>query len=161
MRFSATWTQLQKKQEFPFIFDDSSSQDSHTDVTGSYVLLYRAVYNLVENAIKYNRPNGSVTVSVKEKNSQVMILVKDTGIGISPENQKKNLLILFFRVDKSRSRTFGGAGLGLALVWGDRSPSRRLCPGCRKLRQRNHHRCRAATLRQSCSRSQKRNALEI
>ena len=74
-------------------FDDSSSQDSHTDVTGSYVLLYRAVYNLVENAIKYNRPNGSVTVSVKEKNSQVMILVKDTGIGISPENQKKSLIL--------------------------------------------------------------------
>ena len=96
-------------------FDDSSSQDSHTDVTGSYVLLYRAVYNLVENAIKYNRPNGSVTVSVKEKNSQVMILVKDTGIGISPENQKK-IFDPFFRVDKSRSRAMGGAGLGLALL---------------------------------------------
>ena len=96
-------------------FDDSANQDSHTDVTGSYVLLYRAVYNLVENAIKYNRPNGSVTVSVKEKNSQVMILVKDTGIGISPENQKK-IFDPFFRVDKSRSRAMGGAGLGLALV---------------------------------------------
>ena len=87
----------------------------HTDVTGSYVLLYRAVYNLVENAIKYNRPNGSVTVSVKEKNGQAMILVKDTGIGISPENQKK-IFDPFFRVDKSRSRAMGGAGLGLALV---------------------------------------------
>ena len=96
-------------------FDDSSSQDSHTDVTGSYVLLYRSVYNLVENAIKYNRPNGSVTVSVKEKNGQAMILVKDTGIGISPENQKK-IFDPFFRVDKSRSRAMGGAGLGLALV---------------------------------------------
>ena len=111
-------------------FDDSSSQDLHTDVhtpdasalnnnirniTGSYVLLYRAVYNLVENAIKYNRPNGSVTVSVKEKNGQAMILVKDTGIGISPENQKK-IFDPFFRVDKSRSRAMGGAGLGLALV---------------------------------------------
>ena len=111
-------------------FDDSSSQDWHTDVhtpdasalnnnirniTGSYVLLYRAVYNLVENAIKYNRPNGSVTVSVKEKNGQAMILVKDTGIGISPENQKK-IFDPFFRVDKSRSRAMGGAGLGLALV---------------------------------------------
>ena len=110
--------------------DDSSSQDWHTDVhtpdasalnnnirniTGSYVLLYRAVYNLVENAIKYNRPNGSVTVSVKEKNGQAMILVKDTGIGISPENQKK-IFDPFFRVDKSRSRAMGGAGLGLALV---------------------------------------------
>ena len=111
-------------------FDDSSSPDWHTDVhtpdasalnnnirniTGSYVLLYRAVYNLVENAIKYNRPNGSVTVSVKEKNGQAMILVKDTGIGISPENQKK-IFDPFFRVDKSRSRAMGGAGLGLALV---------------------------------------------
>ena len=111
-------------------FDDSSSQDWHTDVhtpdasalnnnirniTGSYVLLYRAVYNLVENAIKYNRPNGSVTVSVKEKNGQAMILVKDTGIGISPEHQKK-IFDPFFRVDKSRSRAMGGAGLGLALV---------------------------------------------
>lgn len=111
-------------------FDDSSSQDLYTDVhtpdasalnnnilniTGSYVLLYRAVYNLVENAIKYNRPNGSVTVSVREKNGQAMILVKDTGIGISPENQKK-IFDPFFRVDKSRSRAMGGAGLGLALV---------------------------------------------
>ena len=111
-------------------FDDNSSQDWHTEVhtpdasalnnnirniTGSYVLLYRAVYNLVENAIKYNRPNGSVTVSVKEKNGQAMILVKDTGIGISPENQKK-IFDPFFRVDKSRSRAMGGAGLGLALV---------------------------------------------
>ena len=111
-------------------FDDSSSQDLYTDVhtpdasalnnnilniTGSYVLLYRAVYNLVENAIKYNRPNGSVTVSVKEKNGQAMILVKDTGIGISPENQKK-IFDPFFRVDQSRSRAMGGAGLGLALV---------------------------------------------
>lgn len=112
-------------------FDDSSSQDWHTDVhtpdasalnnnirniTGSYVLLYRAVYNLVENAIKYNRPNGSVTVSVKEKNGQAMVLVTDTGIGISPENQKK-IFDPFFRVDKSRSRAMGGAGLGLALVY--------------------------------------------
>ena len=112
-------------------FDDSSDQNSpaivhspETDnninndilsITGSYVLLYRAVYNLVENAIKYNRPNGSVTVSVKEKNGQAMILVKDTGIGISPENQEK-IFDPFFRVDKSRSRAMGGAGLGLALV---------------------------------------------
>lgn len=111
-------------------FDDSSSQDLYTDVhtpdvsapnnnirniTGSYVLLYRAVYNLVENAIKYNRPNGSVTVSVREQSGQAMILVKDTGIGISPENQKK-IFDPFFRVDKSRSRAMGGAGLGLALV---------------------------------------------
>ena len=96
-------------------FDDSASQDSHTDVTGSYVLLYRAVYNLVENAIKYNRPHGSVSVSVKQEKGQAMVLVTDTGIGISPENQKK-IFDPFFRVDKSRSRAMGGAGLGLALV---------------------------------------------
>ena len=94
-------------------FNDSSNQDLHTDVTGSYVLLYRAVYNLVENAIKYNRPHGSV--SVKQENGQAMVLVTDTGIGISPENQKK-IFDPFFRVDKSRSRAMGGAGLGLALV---------------------------------------------
>ena len=96
-------------------FNDSSNQDLHTDVTGSYVLLYRAVYNLVENAIKYNRPHGSVSVSVKQENRQAMVLVTDTGIGISPENQKK-IFDPFFRVDKSRSRAMGGAGLGLALV---------------------------------------------
>ena len=96
-------------------FDDSANQDSHTDVTGSYVLLYRAVYNLVENAIKYNRPHGSASVSVKQENGQAMVLVTDTGIGISPENQKK-IFDPFFRVDKSRSRAMGGAGLGLALV---------------------------------------------
>ena len=96
-------------------FNDSANQDSHTDVTGSYVLLYRAVYNLVENAIKDNRPHGSVSVSVKQENGQAMVLVTDTGIGSSPENQKK-IFDPFFRVDKSRSRAMGGAGLGLALV---------------------------------------------
>ena len=94
---------------------DNSINNDILSITGSYVLLYRAVYNLVENALKYNRPNGSVTVSVWQKNGQAMILVKDTGIGISPENQEK-IFDPFFRVDKSRSRAMGGAGLGLALV---------------------------------------------
>ena len=84
-------------------------------VTGSYVLLYRAVYNLVENAIKYNRPDGTVTVTIRPENNRALILVQDTGIGISPENQEK-IFHPFFRVDKSRSRAMGGAGLGLALV---------------------------------------------
>ena len=83
-------------------------------VTGSYILLYRAVYNLVENAIKYNRPSGSVTVSIHSAESAVLE-VTDTGIGISPENQEK-IFDPFYRVDKSRSRAMGGAGLGLALV---------------------------------------------
>lgn len=79
------------------------------------VKLTLAITNLVENAIKYNRPHGSVSVSVKQENGQAMVLVTDTGIGISPENQKK-IFDPFFRVDKSRSRAMGGAGLGLALV---------------------------------------------
>ena len=83
-------------------------------VTGSYILLYRAVYNLVENAIKYNRSSGSVTVSTHSAESAVLE-VTDTGIGISPENQEK-IFDPFYRVDKSRSRAMGGAGLGLALV---------------------------------------------
>ena len=84
-------------------------------VTGSYVLLYRAVYNLVENAIKYNKPQGTVSLSIQQKGPDVLLSVKDTGIGISLENQEK-IFDPFFRVDKSRSRAMGGAGLGLALV---------------------------------------------
>ena len=83
-------------------------------VTGSYILLYRAVYNLVENAIKYNRPSGSVTVNIHSAESAVLE-VTDTGIGISLENREK-IFDPFYRVDKSRSRAMGGAGLGLALV---------------------------------------------
>ena len=84
-------------------------------VTGSYLLLYRAVYNLVENAIKYNCPDGSVTVEIRQENQRVLLMVKDTGIGIPPEDQEK-IFDPFFRVDKSRSRAMGGAGLGLAMV---------------------------------------------
>ena len=89
-------------------------RDGDCTVTGSYILLYRAVYNLVENAIKYNRPSGSVTVNIHSAESAVLE-VTDTGIGISPENQEK-IFDPFYRVDKSRSRAMGGAGLGLALV---------------------------------------------
>lgn len=84
-------------------------------VIGSDLLLYRAVYNLVENAIKYNRPNGTVTVGVGKKNGTAIVSVIDTGIGISTENWD-NIFEPFVRVDKSRSRAMGGAGLGLALV---------------------------------------------
>ena len=102
-------------------------EDGDCTVTGSYLLLYRAVYNLVENAIKYNHPGGKVTVKILQKkavpdpsaHSQptdcAFVEVSDTGIGISPEFQKK-IFAPFFRVDKSRSRAMGGAGLGLALV---------------------------------------------
>lgn len=85
------------------------------EVTGSDQLLYRAVYNLVENAIKYNRPNGSVTVGVHREDGCVLLRVEDTGIGIAEENQT-DIFEPFVRVDKSRSRAMGGAGLGLALV---------------------------------------------
>ena len=90
-------------------------KDGDCTITGNYLLLYRAVYNLVENAIKYNHPGGSVTVSITQKEHDAVMTVTDTGIGISKENQEK-IFLPFFRVDKSRSRAMGGAGLGLALV---------------------------------------------
>lgn len=99
-------------------------QEGDCIITGSYLLLYRAVYNLVENAIKYNHSGGKVTVNIhlSEKITDtstsvnyVFLEVSDTGIGIPPEYQEK-IFTPFFRVDKSRSRAMGGAGLGLALV---------------------------------------------
>ncbi len=90
-------------------------EDGDCTLTGNYLLLYRAVYNLVENAIKYNHPGGSVAVSITQKEHTAVLSVTDTGIGISKENQDK-IFLPFFRVDKSRSRAMGGAGLGLALV---------------------------------------------
>ena len=82
---------------------------------GSDILIYRLVYNLVENAIKYNRLDGTVTVLVTEENDRACIRVEDTGNGI-PEELKGRVFDPFFRVDKSRSRALGGVGLGLALV---------------------------------------------
>ena len=82
---------------------------------GSDILIYRLVYNLVENAIRYNRMDGTVTVSVTEENDRTCIRVEDTGNGI-PEELKVRVFDPFFRVDKSRSRALGGVGLGLALV---------------------------------------------
>lgn len=84
-------------------------------LVGSDPLIYRAVYNLVENAIKYNRPNGKVTVGMRTEYDSVALYVKDTGTGIQPENWE-NIFDPFVREDKSRSRAMGGAGLGLALV---------------------------------------------
>lgn len=82
---------------------------------GSDILIYRLVYNLVENAIKYNRLDGTVTVRATEKEGHICIRVEDTGNGI-PEELKERVFDPFFRVDKSRSRALGGVGLGLALV---------------------------------------------
>ena len=82
---------------------------------GSDILIYRLVYNLVENAIKYNHPLGQVTVTVYQRNKHVYLSVEDTGSGI-PKELRERVFEPFFRVDKSRSRELGGVGLGLALV---------------------------------------------
>ena len=87
------------------------------DITmvGSDILIYRLVYNLVENALKYNHSGGQVTVTADRKEKHVYLSVEDTGTGI-PEELKERVFEPFFRVDKSRSRELGGVGLGLALV---------------------------------------------
>lgn len=82
---------------------------------GSDILIYRLVYNLVENAIKYNHPLGQVTVTAYQRNKNVYLSVEDTGSGI-PKELRERVFEPFFRVDKSRSRELGGVGLGLALV---------------------------------------------
>ena len=82
---------------------------------GSDILIYRLVYNLVENAIKYNKQGGHVTVSCNEQDKHIHIIVADTGSGI-PKEMRDRVFEPFFRVDKSRSRELGGVGLGLALV---------------------------------------------
>ena len=82
---------------------------------GSDILIYRLVYNLVENAIKYNHPLGQVTVTAYQRNKHVYLSVEDTGSGI-PKELMERVFEPFFRVDKSRSRELGGVGLGLALV---------------------------------------------
>ena len=82
---------------------------------GSDILIYRLVYNLVENAIKYNHPLGRVTVTAYQRNKHVYLAVEDTGSGI-PKELRERVFEPFFRVDKSRSRELGGVGLGLAFV---------------------------------------------
>ena len=85
-------------------------------MTGSDALIYRLIFNLTENAVKYNRQGGSVRVSVTQKPEKLLLRVSDTGCGI-PKEYQCSLFQPFFRVDKSRSREYGGAGLGLSLVW--------------------------------------------
>ena len=85
-------------------------------MTGSDALIYRLIFNLTENAVKYNRPGGSVRVSVTQELEKLLLRVSDTGCGI-PEEYQRSIFQPFFRVDKSRSREYGGAGLGLSLVW--------------------------------------------
>lgn len=83
---------------------------------GSDALIYRLLFNLTENAVKYNRHGGSVRVTVSQESKKLLIRVSDTGRGI-PEEFQRSIFQPFFRVDKSRSREYGGAGLGLSLVW--------------------------------------------
>ena len=89
--------------------------DGDGTIIGSDTLIYRMLFNLTENAIRYNRPNESVRVCVSERNGQIFIRVRDNGNGI-PEQYRESIFQPFFRVDKSRSRKYGGVGLGLALV---------------------------------------------
>lgn len=89
--------------------------DGDGTIIGSDTLIYRMLFNLTENAIRYNRPNESVRVCVSERNGQIFIRVRDNGNGI-PEQYRESVFQPFFRVDKSRSREYGGVGLGLALV---------------------------------------------
>ena len=90
--------------------------DGDGALTGSDTLIYRMIFNLTENAIRYNRSDGSVHISVHDDGNNLQIRVKDTGSGIS-EQYRESIFQPFFRVDKSRSRAHGGVGLGLALVW--------------------------------------------
>ncbi len=85
-------------------------------MTGSDTLIYRMLYNLTENAIRYNRPDGTVHITITNEKNQPVIRVADTGCGI-PEQYRDSIFQPFFRVDKSRSRENGGVGLGLSLVW--------------------------------------------
>ena len=102
--------------------DAAKLKDVTLNVTGDEVvmhgvrrLLYEILYNLCDNAIKYNRAGGSVTVSVSQKTNEICVSVKDTGIGIPPEHQDK-IFERFYRVDKSHSKQSGGTGLGLSIV---------------------------------------------
>lgn len=89
--------------------------DGDGTIIGSDTLIYRMLFNLTENAIRYNRPNESVKASVSEQDGQIFIRVRDNGNGI-PEQYRESVFQPFFRVDKSRSREYGGVGLGLSLV---------------------------------------------
>ena len=101
---------LAEKKEISLVYNGDGV------MTGSDALIYRLLFNLTENAVKYNHPGGRVRVSVTQEPEKLLIRVSDTGCGIPGEYQQ-SIFQPFFRVDKSRSREFGGAGLGLSLVW--------------------------------------------
>ena len=99
-----------EKKSISLVQDDGEAR-----LTGSDTLVYRAIYNLIENAIKYNKEGGKVSVAIREDESFAKVIITDTGSGIAKEDWDR-IFEPFFRVDKSRSRSMGGAGLGLALV---------------------------------------------
>lgn len=99
-----------EKKNISLVQDDGEAR-----LTGSDTLVYRAIYNLIENAIKYNKDGGTVSVAITEDENFAKVIITDTGSGIAKEDWDK-IFEPFFRVDKSRSRSMGGAGLGLALV---------------------------------------------
>ena len=94
---------------------DTQSEAQTFIVKGNTNLLYRALYNLVENAIRYNNEEGSVNITLETRGQEGVIIIADTGVGIAPE-QRELIFEPFYRVNKSRSREFGGAGIGLSLV---------------------------------------------
>jgi histidine kinase len=94
---------------------DTQSEAQTFIVKGNTNLLYRALYNLVENAIRYNHKEGSVNIALETKGQECLVTISDTGVGIAPE-QRELVFEPFYRVNKSRSREFGGAGIGLSLV---------------------------------------------
>jgi len=94
---------------------DTQSEAQNLTVKGNTNLLYRALYNLVENAIRYNNEEGSVNITLETRGQEGVVIIADTGVGIAPE-QRELVFEPFYRVNKSRSREFGGAGIGLSLV---------------------------------------------
>ena len=93
----------------------AQSEAQNLTVKGNANLLYRAIYNLVENAIRYNHKEGSVNIALETEGQECLVTIADTGVGIAPE-QRELVFEPFYRVNKSRSREFGGAGIGLSLV---------------------------------------------
>ena len=94
---------------------ETQSEAQNLTVKGNANLLYRAIYNLVENAIRYNHKEGSVNIAMETEGQECLVTIADTGVGIAPE-QRELVFEPFYRVNKSRSREFGGAGIGLSLV---------------------------------------------
>ena len=90
--------------------------DGSGEMTGSDTLIYRLLFNLTENAIRYNLPDGTVRISIAQEDGKTVLRVADTGRGI-PEQYRESVFQPFFRVEQSRSRKYGGVGLGLSLVW--------------------------------------------